>query len=56
MQNMCETYGALFLNNTQLQDFINHSEYFNDVTHMNIIGAVLYTEFVLKQIKYYLNN
>ena len=56
MRKICKMHGALFLNNSQLPEFIKHPEYFNDVTHMNTIGAIPYTKFVLKQIKGYLNN
>ena len=56
MREICKKHGALFLNNSQLPEFIKHPEYFNDATHMNTIGAIPYTKFVLKQIKEYLNN
>ena len=56
MQKICKKYGALFLNNSQKPEFIGHQEYFNDPTHMNTIGTILYTEFFLKQIRDYINN
>lgn len=56
MRKICKKYGALFLNNSQLPAFINHPDYFNDATHMNTLGAIPYTTFVLKQIKDYLSN
>ena len=49
-------YGTLFLNNSQVPEFINHPEYFNDATHMNSIGSIPYTKYVLRQIKEYLSN
>ena len=56
MRKICKKYGALFLNNSQLPAFIKHPDYFNDATHMNTLGAIPYTTFVLKQIKDYLSN
>lgn len=56
MRKICKKYGALFLNNSQLPAFIKHPEYVNDATHMNTLGAIPYTTFVLKQIKDYLSN
>lgn len=54
MQKICKMYGALFLNNSQLPEFVEHKEFFNDPTHMNTIGAVPYTKMFLEQIKKYL--
>lgn len=51
MQNICNMYGALFLNNSQLPEFVEHKEFFNDPTHMNTIGAVPYTKMFLNQMK-----
>ena len=56
MRKICRMYGTLFLNNSQLPEFINHPEYFNDATHMNSIGSIPYTKYVLRQIKEYLSN
>ena len=56
MQKICKMYGALFLNNSQLPEYMKHPEYFNDPTHMNTIGAIPYTVLFLKQIKDYINN
>ena len=56
MRKICKMYGTLFLNNSQLPEFINHPEYFNDATHMNSIGSISYTKYVLRQIKEYLSN
>lgn len=52
----CKMYGALFLNNSQLPEFLEHKELFNDPTHMNTIGAVAYTDFFLRQIGDFVNN
>lgn len=56
MRKICKMYGTLFLNNSQVPEFINHPEYFNDATHMNSIGSIPYTKYVLRQIKEYLSN
>ena len=56
MQNICNMYGALFLNNSQLPELVGHPEYFNDPIHMNDVGARKYTDLFLKQIKQYINN
>lgn len=56
MRKLCKMYGAMFLNNSQLTEFVGHPEYFNDPTHMNTIGAIPYTVFFMKQIKQYINN
>ena len=53
MQEMCERYGALYLDNSQLPFFFDHPEFFNDATHMNDDGAKVYTELLLKQINKY---
>ena len=50
MQELCEQYGALYLDNSQLSFFLEHPELFNDATHMNDDGAKVYTELFLKQI------
>mgnify|MGYP000015684446 FL=1 len=56
MRKICKMYGALFLNNSQLPEFLEHKELFNDPTHMNTIGAVAYTDFFLRQIGDFVNN
>ncbi len=50
MQELCERYGALYIDNSQLPYFLDHPELFNDATHMNDDGAKVYTELFLKQI------
>ena len=54
MREICEQYGMLFLNNSQLPYFLENPSLFNDATHMNDDGARLYTNIFLKQIKEYL--
>lgn len=55
MQKICKMYGVLFLNNSQLPEFFEHQEYFNDAIHMNDVGARKYTDMFLKQITSYLH-
>lgn len=50
MQQLCEEYGGMFIDNTQLPLFLEHAEYFNDLTHLNDEGAKVYTSFFLKQV------
>lgn len=50
MQQLCDEYGAMFIDNTQLSLFFEHAEYFNDLTHLNDEGAKVYTAFFLKQL------
>lgn len=51
MRKICKKYGVLFLNNSQLPEFLEHKEFFNDLTHMNTIGAATYTEEFINQIR-----
>ncbi len=51
MRKICKMYGVLFLNNSQLPEFLEHKEFFNDLTHMNTIGAAIYTEEFINQIR-----
>jgi len=55
MRKICKMYGALFLNNSQLPEFVKHQEYFNDAIHMNHLGAKIYTDMFLEQVGSYLN-
>lgn len=55
MKSICDEFGALFLDNSQLPEYLDHPEYFNDATHMNADGAERYTRLVLNQIEKYLN-
>lgn len=53
MQQICDEYGMLYLDNSQLSYFREHSNLFNDATHMNDEGARIYTRMFLKQIENY---
>lgn len=54
MKSICGQFGALFLDNSQLPEYLDHPEYFNDATHMNTDGAEHYTRLVLNQIEEFL--
>ena len=56
MERICNEYDATFINNTQLPLFLEHPEYFNDMTHLNNIGANIYTNIFLSQIKDRINK
>ncbi len=56
MQQICEEYGMLYLDNSQLSYFHEHSNLFNDVAHMNDEGARIYTKMFLEQIKDYIKR
>lgn len=51
MQELCERYGVLYLDNSQLSYFLEHPELFNDANHLNDDGAKIYTKIVIGQIK-----
>lgn len=50
MKELCDKYGMTFINNTQLPQFLEHPEYFNDRTHLNDNGAKAYTDIFVSQI------
>ena len=50
MQELCQQYGSIFLDNSQLTFFLEHPELFNDATHMNDDGAKIYTKLFLDKI------
>ena len=56
MQEICERYGALYLDNSQIAFFLDHPELFNDAVHMNDDGAKIYTSFFLNEINHYLSD
>lgn len=51
MQKISDECGALFIDDSQLPEILEHVEYFNDAGHMNDDGAKVYTEIFLSQIK-----
>ena len=50
MKEICEQYGAIFIDNSQHPFFLDHSDLFNDAMHLNDKGAQIYTRIVLTQI------
>ena len=50
MKELCDKYEMTFINNTQLPQFLEHPEYFNDRTHLNDNGAKVYTDIFVNQI------
>lgn len=56
MQEICERYGALYLDNSQIAFFLDHPELFNDAVHLNDDGAKIYTSLFLNEINHYLTD
>lgn len=56
MQEICERYGALYLDNSQIAFFLDHPELFNDAVHLNDDGAKIYTSLFLNEINHYLSD
>lgn len=46
--NLCQWLGASFIDCSRL--YIHHPEYFNDATHLNSMGADLYTKYIISLI------
>lgn len=46
--NLCQEQEVTFIDCSQL--YINHPEYFNDATHLNSMGADLYTKYIISLI------
>ena len=51
MREILTENGFCYLDNRCLGEFICHPEYFNDKTHLNRIGAEVYTGIFLEQLK-----
>ena len=51
MREILTENGFCYLDNRCLGEFICHPEYFNDRTHLNRIGAEVYTGIFLEQLK-----
>ena len=56
MEKLCQGYGMMYLDNSQLPYFLERKELFNDATHMNENGAEIYTEMFISQIKDYVEQ
>lgn len=56
MREICQDYGMVYLDNSQLPYFLEKPELFSDATHMNDSGAKIYTEMFIRQIKDYVEQ
>lgn len=56
MKKICQCHGGLYLENTQMDFFLNHPELFHDEDHLNDNGAKIYTQIVLEQMREYFLN
>ena len=56
MEEISKKHGMLFIDNTHLPFFLEHSEMFTDPTHMNSNGAEIYTKLFLNQIHDYVST
>ena len=56
MQEICERYRALYLDNSQIAFFLDHPELFNDAVHLNDDGAKIYTSLFLDNIKHFMSD
>lgn len=50
MKQICDSYGTPCFDNTQLEEFLENPGYFNDKTHLNDIGAKVYSSMFIKQV------
>jgi hypothetical protein len=48
---LCEKYGVFFLDNTNLPELVAEKSYFNDVVHLNMKGAEVYTKCFIHQLQ-----
>lgn len=53
MRDLCEQYGMMFIDNSQLPYFLKSPLLFNDQIHLNDDGARVYSKVFLNQIKDY---
>ena len=51
MKDILEKNGMYYIDNTCLEVFLKHPEYFNDYTHLNIVGAECYTKIFVSQLE-----
>lgn len=50
IENLCDEYGVIFLDNSQLPYFKEHDEYMKDANHLTGEGANVYTDYFLNQL------
>lgn len=51
VKKMALEYGVCYVDNRNLDVLVEHSEYFNDRTHLNSIGAEMYTKIFIGQLR-----
>lgn len=51
VKKICDEYGIDFIDCIGLRDVANHKEYFKDQTHMNRVGANIYTDTIINRLK-----
>ena len=51
VRRMALEHGVCYVDNRNLDVFVGHSEYFNDRTHLNSIGAEMYTKIFIGQLR-----
>lgn len=56
IEAICKEYNVPFYNHAHDSLFLKHREYFNEPFHLNDVGAKVYSEIVVKDIKLYLAN
>ena len=56
IQQLCDKYNIVFLNNGEDSDISNNKGFFQDASHMNDIGASIFTSKLAKCIKSNLNS
>lgn len=52
VKHLCDEYGVIFLDNSQLPYFKKHDEYIKDANHLTGDGADVYTNYFLNQLDY----
>jgi hypothetical protein len=56
MFELCQKYNVPIINNISCESFVGESKYYQDLIHLNHEGAIAYSNYILPQIKTYLNN
>ena len=51
VEEVCRERGILFLDNSDLEEFMNNEAYFKDIKHLNAHGADVYTRYFIGQLK-----
>lgn len=56
IKEICRKENIICFDNTNIDLFLNNTQYFKDLVHLNSIGADEYTKYFIKQIKPVINN